>query len=400
MTASPPARTSRPRHGDRPPRRRRADRLGEAAGHDRRDAGEAEEADEQDRDQDRRAVRPRRGRSGAARIRASSDERRADEHAGQHEGRGEPRARTARGGSPRGRRPPRPPGRISDSIGTPARSGGRIRVGQHLERAEEHRHRAAGPRRARRPAARAAATARRSSTAASARSRGPVRSSIAGMVRETGSWSRRPSARLRPATQASRSARERVFSTFAGSTQARRAWLTPQRDVVELAGVVGVRVDRQQAAVGDRPAGPLDRQVEPVRRAVHLERRAGARGLGVDRVPVEVEVVAGADHPARRVGDDVDVRVPDRVERPLRQLGPRLAAGDVERRDDQVEASRAGRPRSRAGRRRGSRARSRGGGGSPRAASRAGAVPAASSAANRSLSAAMISRCSRDPLRA
>ena len=60
-------------------------------------------------------------------------------------------------------------------------------------------------------------------------------------------------------------------------------------------------------------------------------------GRRVDRLPVEVEVVAGLDHPARRVGDDVDVGAADRVERPPRQLRPRLAPGDVDRRDDDVE---------------------------------------------------------------
>ena len=74
-----------------------------------------------------------------------------------------------------------------------------------------------------------------------------------------------------------------------------------------------------------------------MRRAVHLEHRAGARGGAVDGVPVEVEVVAGADHPPRRVRDHVDVRVLDRVEDALGQLGTRLAARDVERSDDQVE---------------------------------------------------------------
>ena len=37
------------------------------------------------------------------------------------------------------------------------------------------------------------------------------------------------------------------------------------------------------------------------------------------------------------MGDDVDVGAADRVERPPRQLGPRLAPGDVDRRDDDVE---------------------------------------------------------------
>ena len=39
----------------------------------------------------------------------------------------------------------------------------------------------------------------------------------------------------------------------------------PPADVVELADPVGVRVDREHAAVGDRAARPLDREVEAVR---------------------------------------------------------------------------------------------------------------------------------------
>ena len=50
-----------------------------------------------------------------------------------------------------------------------------------------------------------------------------------------------------------------------------------------------------EAAEPDRPAGALDREIEPWRRAVHLERGPGPGGLGVDDVPVEVEVVALAD---------------------------------------------------------------------------------------------------------
>ena len=226
-------------------------------------------------------------------------------------------------------------------------------------------------------------------TAARARSRRAFRSSIAGMVRET--------VHVRsglPATQASSASRSRVFTTFAGLDPGPPRLADAPAHVVELVGPVRVRVDRQQAAVGDGPPGALDREVEPVRRAVHLERGPGPRGLGVDLVPVEVEVVARADHPAGRVGDDVDVRAADGVERPLGQLGPRLAPGDVERRDDQVEAREqvvlevelaVGPDLQLAAVQQ------------PEAAGRGlgrCACPAASSAANRALSAAMISRCS------
>ena len=72
-------------------------------------------------------------------------------------------------------------------------------------------------------------------------------------------------------------------------------------------------------------------------RAVHLEGGPRPRGRVVDRLPVEVEVVARLDHPAGRVGDDVDVRAVDRVQGPPRQVRPRLAPGDVDGGDDDVE---------------------------------------------------------------
>ena len=74
-----------------------------------------------------------------------------------------------------------------------------------------------------------------------------------------------------------------------------------------------------------------------MRRAVHLQHRAGSGRRGVHRVPVEVEVVAPIDHAAGRVGDHVDVRAFDRGQHPLRELGPRLTAPDVERGNHEVE---------------------------------------------------------------
>ena len=130
--------------------------------------------------------------------------------------------------------------------------------------------------------------------------------------------------------------RSRVQHVGRGHPAAARLGDAPAR-VVELAGVVGVRIDREDAAGRDRPAGALGGQVEPMRRAVHLEGRPVRGGGRVDGLPVEIEIVAGLDHPPGGVGDDVDVGAADRVQRPLRQLGPRLAAGDVDRGDDDVE---------------------------------------------------------------
>ena len=223
-------------------------------------------------------------------------------------------------------------GRMSASIGTPADWLGRgDLVGEHLERPEEHRDeqqdRDDPDRRRLRQPRQAHDGHRQEREVATARP-----------VLHRGDGTRAGHVRPGfPPAQASSASRSRVFTTSPGRTHARRAWLTPQRTYVELGGLVGVRIDRQHAAVGDRAPGPLDGEVEPMGGAVDLERRAGPRGRRVDLVPLEVEVVAAAEHPAGRVRDDVDVRAADRVERPPRQVRARLAPRDVERGHDEVE---------------------------------------------------------------
>ena len=66
----------------------------------------------------------------------------------------------------------------------------------------------------------------------------------------------------------------------------------PPADPGQLLGPVRVRVDREQAAGGDRQSRALRRQVEPMVRPVDLQERPGRRGGGEDLVPGEVEVVA------------------------------------------------------------------------------------------------------------
>ena len=369
-----------------------ADRLGEAAGHDRRDAGEADEGDDEDREQDRGAVRRRQP------VRVEVDPRLERERA-RHEvarsaasGRHEPQPERHEADGAEAGRPRRPTAGSSDSIGTPAAASvGGSSVGEHLERAEQHRDRAAGSRRARAPAARAGGTARRSSRRPGPGRVGPCRSSIAGMVRETVAHVTRPACR-RPRRGAS--ARRRVFTTSAGLDPCPPRLADAPADVVELVGPVGVRIDRQHAADADRPAGALDGEVEPVRRAVHLEHGPGARRLGVDRVPVEVEVVARADHPAGRMGDDVDVRAAMALS--VRWVssarGWRRTRGARRRRGRSVasrSSSKSSWPSARISSSQPWSSRKPLGRASP-----AGRVPAASSAANRALSVATISRCS------
>ena len=192
-------------------------------------------------------------------------------------------------------------------------------------------------------------------TATSARSRRAKPSSIAELVvvlvpviggglprhRRSRPWP--PSHRSRHAIRLARGPGEKILAG-SGVEHGRRGDPCPPRladppaHVVELADVVGVGVDRDQAAEPDRAAGPLDGEVQPRRRAVHLEGGPRSGRLRVDRVPVEVEVVPLADLAAGRMGDDVDVRAPDGIERALGQLGTGLATGDVDRCDDHVEA--------------------------------------------------------------
>ena len=136
---------------------------------------------------------------------------------------------------------------------------------------------------------------------------------------------------------ARRSALDLVFRTCAGSTQARRAWLMPHsRCSNSSTRCASESTDRRQPSEIAWRARSTARS-RRWRRAVHLEHGPGAGGLRVDGLPVEVEVVAAADHPAGRVGDDVHVRVPDRPEDPGRELGSGLAPADVQGGDDQVE---------------------------------------------------------------
>ena len=101
---------------------------------------------------------------------------------------------------------------------------------------------------------------------------------------------------------------------------------------------MGVRVDREDAAELGRPASTNVREVEPFVRAVQLQGRARPSRLLVDRVPVEIEVVAGTDVAAGRMSYDVHVRVPYRGESSGGQLLARLPARDMDGGDDKVVA--------------------------------------------------------------
>ena len=100
---------------------------------------------------------------------------------------------------------------------------------------------------------------------------------------------------------------------------------------------MGVRGDHQATAEIACPTRPLVVQVEPVVRAVDLEKRPGPGRLCVDRVPLEGQLVAAGEHPARGVGDDVHMGRADRREHTIGQLARRLAAALVQAGDHDVE---------------------------------------------------------------
>ena len=290
-------------------------------------------------------------------------------------------------------------GRISDSIGTPRRPSRRVElVAEDLERAER-----ASPRRSRagdEPDERRLEQPGQADDDDGERGQGRggpqgPRAPTSGHGADRTPASAEPAACPRPR----RAGRRASACSRTSRLDPRAAGLAdPPAHVVELADVVGVGVDR---TAGSRPRPPAGR----ARRrgpggAASRSSRAPCRSgrLRVDRVPVEVEVVAGLDHAARRVGDDVDVRAADR--RSACVASARPSAGGARRgpRQRRRRTGPAARRRNRVRRRRGSRARSRAAAGSPPAGVSGGAVPAASSAANRALSAAMIAALLLDPV--
>ena len=294
----------------------------------------AEERDEQDRDQHAPSGRPASSPSGDAMDPRLEREAPPDEQPGDDRAPG-----TSHSPNGTSRIAPRQAtaataGRISDSIGTPSRAcdGWRL-VGEDLERAEQHRPEQEDARPARRPGgsiSRDSPTMRHRDERQVAPGRAVVRSRrwYAAIASHALRLAGDPGEQVRP--------RPRVDDVRRLDPRPARL-ADPPAHVVELARCCARPSRSTACSRPDRAAGALDGEVEALRRAVHLERRPGPGGLGVDRVPVEVEVVALADLPARRVGDDVDVRAADAVERPPRQLGPRLAARDVDRGDDEVE---------------------------------------------------------------
>ena len=100
---------------------------------------------------------------------------------------------------------------------------------------------------------------------------------------------------------------------------------------------MSVGVDRQDAAGRDGMSRAFGGEVQAMRRAVDLQGGARPGRLGVDGLPVEIEIVACLDHPAGGMGDDVDVRTADGIERSARELSQRLAPRHVDGRHDDLE---------------------------------------------------------------
>ena len=178
--------------------------------------------------------------------------------------------------------------RLDRDAGGPASAGGDL-VGEHLERPEAASRRAAGPRRPRRVGGssqprQADDGHRQEREVATAPSGPPSR-------RWYASRSCPPRLPGRP-RRAGRLAVAGVEDVARLDPRPARLADAPAH-VVELARSGG----RPSRSRGGSPSATARRARSTARssrwrRAVHLERRAGPRGLGVDRVPVEVEVVA------------------------------------------------------------------------------------------------------------
>ena len=250
----------------------------QAAGHERRHAGEAEEADEQDLDQDRGAIGARR-RAARPREAQLRHEREPDEAARRARTPAPARRRSGRGGSRPSAASARRAGedqRLDRHAGalrragsasattwraprnTPARSTTAIGQTNAIRRESRQRDDDARPR------SRGRARRTRPSSAAS---------SSAGWSRP-GSAHRPRLRRREPGEEVGTGARVQHVLRL---TQARRACEMPHaRCSNSRVWWASESIDRRQPSL-ERPARPLDRQVEPMGRAVHLEHRAGSR---------------------------------------------------------------------------------------------------------------------------
>ena len=97
-----------------------------------------------------------------------------------------------------------------------------------------------------------------------------------------------------------------------------------------------------QSIVRRTPASRARRAVSSVRSrrsgaALISKRRAGRGGGGEDRVPVVIGTAAPADDPPRRVRDDIDVGVVDRLQESPGDGGAVAAQTGVERGDHDVQ---------------------------------------------------------------
>ena len=132
---------------------------------------------------------------------------------------------------------------------------------------------------------------------------------------------------------------------------------------LELAGGVGVGVDREQAAVVDGDVEQLLGRVEPLGPAVDLDRGVELRAGGEHVVGVEHRRRALADQPPGAVAEDVDVRAGHGQHHALGHLLARPCAASSARWPRRRRAGRAGRRRGRGRRPRGCRPPCRSGSG-------------------------------------
>ncbi len=134
------------------------------------------------------------------------------------------------------------------------------------------------------------------------------------------------------------SASGRVFSTWRGSTQPRRAVAMPSSIWRSSSSARWQSLSMAtRGAGGDRAARERAVQVEVRRRAVDLDDRAGLDGHREQPVVVEIVARPVRHQPVGRVRDERDQRMLHRREIALQQLVGRVAGALVQRRQHDVE---------------------------------------------------------------
>src|SRR5258706_244889 len=139
---------------------------------------------------------------------------------------------------------------------------------------------------------------------------GPTSAATRAAPRRGGGWRRAASASARRGDRVHDGVDAPRVEHLAAAPPAAAGHRHAVADVAQLAG--GVRVRRDDEPDGALPGGPEEAwlEVEPVRVAVDLDRRARLRDHVEDRLDVGLDRRAGEEQAAERVAPDLEARVP------------------------------------------------------------------------------------------